>query len=363
MPEHVSIENQKVQTGELTLRPAKNALIKDRDLHLGNEYAELKRIVKQKALLDQQPIYYIFRMLLTLTLVAGGLAFLLLVNNFWLQLLNAAYLGFVFTQISFFSHDIGHRQVFHTTWKANVGNLVVSNLLLGMSGAWWVDRHNQHHSHPNQFDLDLDIDIPFISFTVEEARSKPKFLRFIAKYQAYFFFPTQVLAILGFKLLSIRFLLQKKAKYPLIEAIFMALHHLLYFGLLLMCLNIWQAVIFMLIQQALFGLYLGSIFAPNHKGMPMLDKDSRLDFLRRQVLTSRNVKAHPLTDFWYGGLNYQIEHHLFPTMPRNKLKEAQIIVRAFCKAHSVAYCETGLLQSYKEILQCLHQTSAPLRKA
>jgi len=85
--------------------------------------------------------------------------------------------------------------------------------------------------------------------------------------------------------------------------------------------------------------------------------------VRRQVLTSRDVKAHPLTDFWYGGLNYQIEHHLFPSMPRNKLKKAQTIVRAFCEERSIPYRESGALESNREILQFLHEVSAPAREA
>ena len=97
--------------------------------------------------------------------------------------------------------------------------------------------------------------------------------------------------------------------------------------------------------------------------MPMLDKDSQMDFLRRQVLTSRNALPHPVTDFWYGGLNYQIEHHLFPRMPRNKLREAQSIVKDFCRDHSIGYHETSVLGSYREILGHLHEVGAPLRQA
>ena len=332
-------------------------------LPTGDQYAALKRMIKQKGLLEQQPVYYTLKMLSTLGLLTVGIVFLLVSNHFWLQLLDAAYLGFVLTQIATLSHDIGHRQVFRTAWRTNVTNLLVANVLVGLSGAWWVDRHNQHHSHPNQFDLDPDIAIPFISFSVEEAHHKPPFLQFIVKYQAFFFFPTQVFVIPAFTILSIRFLLEKKARYPFAEALLILLHYVLYAGLLLTCMNIWQALVFLLIQQTCCGLYLGSIFAPNHKGMLMLDKESQLDFLHRQVLTSRNIQAHPLTDFWYCGLNYQIEHHLFPTMPRNRLNEAQRIVKAFCQSHSIPYYETSFLQSYKEILHALHEASAPLRKA
>jgi fatty acid desaturase len=124
-----------------------------------------------------------------------------------------------------------------------------------------------------------------------------------------------------------------------------------------------QALLFIAVHRGLFGTYLVSIFAPNHKAMPLLDRDTKVDFLRRQVLTSRNVVAHPITDFWYGGLNYQIEHHLFPRLPRNKLPEAQRIIRGFCREHSIAYHETSVLQSYREILQHLHRVGAPLREA
>lgn len=93
----------------------------------------------------------------------------------------------------------------------------------------------------------------------------------------------------------------------------------------------------------------------------MVDDESMLDPVRAQVLTSRNVKGHPITDWFYGGLNYQIEHHLFPSMARAQLGKAQPIVRAFCYERGVAYYETPVLRSYVEILTALHAASAPLR--
>ena len=327
-----------------------------------NEYAKLKRLIKQKGLLDQQPFYYIYKILLTTGLLVVSVVFLLVVNNFWLQLLNAVYMAFVFGQIGFLAHDLGHRQVFRTTCNTEISGFVVGNFLLGQSWSWWIDKHNRHHGHPNELDSDPDIAIPLLAFTEEEARSRQGFLRFMVKYQAYFVLPLELLGWLTFLIFSLRFLLERKAKYPLGEMSVMTLHYLLYFGLLFSCLNIWQAIVFFIVQRALYGLYLGSVAAPNHKGMLVLDKDSSMDFLRSQVLTSRNVKAHPLTDFWYGGLNYQIEHHLFPTMPRNRLREAQQIVRAYCEQHSIPYHETSMLQSYREILYHLHQISAPLRE-
>ncbi len=201
-----------------------------------------------------------------------------------------------------------------------------------------------------------------LAFTEQEARSKQGFLRFMVKYQAYLYLPLELLGWLTFLIFSINFIVQKKTRYPMAEGLVLVVHYLLYFGLLFSYLNIWQALLFFVIHRALFGLYVGSVAAPNHKGMLIADKEHPLDFLHQQVLSSRNVRAHPVTDFWYGGLNYQIEHHLFPTIPRNNLKKAQQIVKAFCQEHDLPYHETGFLQSYREIFQHLNQVSAPLRE-
>ena len=115
-----------------------------------------------------------------------------------------------------------------------------------------------------------------------------------------------------------------------------------------------KAVVFILVQQGLFGLYLGCSFAPNHKGMPILDATGRSDFLRRQVLTSRNVRGGWLTDLALGGLNYQIEHHLFPSMPRPNLRRAQVLIEAFCQQQGLPYCQSSLAGSFAQALRHLN---------
>ena len=111
-----------------------------------------------------------------------------------------------------------------------------------------------------------------------------------------------------------------------------------------------------------WGCFSVAIFAPNHKGMLVISKeDAKLDFLLAQVLTSRNVRSTPLIDFLYGGLNHQAVHHLFPNMSRNKLRAAGELTRQFCDGRDIPYYMTGVRQSFREILQCLHETSGPLR--
>jgi fatty acid desaturase len=120
-------------------------------------------------------------------------------------------------------------------------------------------------------------------------------------------------------------------------------------------------VAFALVQQGLFGLYLGCSFAPNHKGKPTLTEADGLDFLRRQVLTSRNVRGSRFVHFLLGGLNYQIEHHLFPNMPRPNLRYAQPLSVSSAASTTFPYAEATLVGSYAEVLRHLHAVGAPLR--
>ena len=326
-----------------------------------NHYPELRRIIKEQGLLDKQPAYYCYKILSTLGLLAASIAFLVIFDDFWLQLIDAAFLAFVFGQIGYLGHDAGHRGVFRSIRGNEITGLSAS-FLIGLSRTWWITQHNQHHSTPNDLELDPHTTLPFLAFSQESARSKSRFMRFVVGYQAFYFVPLLLVEGLGIRLASIQFMLtRRKAKYLWFEPLLMGLHFLSYYGLLFYFLSPWQVLGFVLVHQGLFGLYYGLVFAPNHKGMLILDQNNPLDFLRTQVLTTRNVKPGPLTDFWYGGLNYQIEHHLFPLMPRNKLGEARKIIKAFCQRHDISYYETGTLKSYREILAHLHQVSAPVR--
>ena len=327
-----------------------------------SEYAQLKRLITDERLLDLRPGWSTFLIVRTLVLLGMSLALLLVVHNFWFRLLDAAFLAVVFVQIGFVGHDTGHAQVARRGWKRELISLIHGNVLLGVSAGWWVDKHNRHHSRPNQLDLDPDIDIPIIAFSPEQAERMRGLTRLIGKYQAYFLFPLFTLEGFSLRLSSLSFLLRRDVKHRALELSLLVAHVAWYGGLLVILLGVWPALLFVVVHQALFGVYMSSVFAPNHKGMLVLEKDSELDFLRRQILTARNVRAHPLIDFWYGGLNYQIEHHLFPSMPRANLKKAQTIVKSFCAAHAIPYHETGMLRSYGEILHYLHEVAAPLRQ-
>jgi fatty acid desaturase len=293
--------------------------------------------------------------------MAAGWAAFVLVGNSWWVLAVAVFLAVMFTQVGFLGHDAGHRQIFGSRRASYVLGLVHGNLGIGLSYGWWVDKHNRHHAHPNTEGADPDIKPSAVAFTSLQAQAARGVTRLAFRYQAYLFIPLLLLEAISLHVASIRALTSRTSRHRRTEAALLAAHVVGYLGVVFLVLSPVKAVVFILVQQGLFGLYLGSSFAPNHKGMPTLDAGDQTDFLRRQVITSRNVRGGWLTDFALGGLNYQIEHHLFPSMPRPNLKRSQDLVQAFCEQRDLPYCQTSFAGSYAQALRHLNAVGRPAR--
>ena len=209
----------------------------------------------------------------------------------------AAFLAVVFTQIGFLGHDAGHRQVFSTRRASYVTGILLGNLGIGLSYCWWVDKHNRHHAHRNTEDADPDIAVGALAFSSAQAGASRGLARLVFRYQAYLFFPLLLGEAVNLHVASVRALTRRAARRRSWEGALITVHAAGYLTAVFLVLSPVKAVVFIIVQQGLFGLYLGSSFAPNHKGMPILDAADRSDFLRRQALTSRNVRGG-----WLDGL-------------------------------------------------------------
>jgi fatty acid desaturase len=318
------------------------------------EYALLSNQVKQAGLLERRPRYYAWQITITAVLLAVGWASFVLVGDSWWQLAVAVFLAVMFTQAGFLGHDAGHRQILGSRRGNYVLGILHGNLGIGLSYGWWVRKHNRHHARPNTEDADPDIMMRALAFTPEQARRAGPVARLAFRYQAYLLFPMLLLEAVSLHVASVRAVAARASRNRWLEAALLAAHIAGYLTVVLVVLSPLKAVAFIVVQQGLFGLYMGCSFAPNHKGMPVLAAGDRTGFFRRQVLTSRNIRGSWLTDLALGGLNYQIEHHLFPSMPRPNLRRSQRLVEAFCRQQDVPYCQTSLPGSYAQTLRYLH---------
>jgi fatty acid desaturase len=313
--------------------------------------------VRARGFLDKQPRYYAWLMVMLFSLLACSAVGLFVTSTFPVQLANALLLAFVFGQLGLLGHDAAHNQVFAShRWNTVLGR-VCGNLLLGMGLSWWREHHNAHHASPNQEGRDPDASIAILALSTDQAVRRRGIGRWFSRRQVYLTPLFASLQVFGLHHYTIDFLVRQRSRRYAVEAVLIVAHFVAYPALLIASLGVAHGLLFALIQRIVSGWYLNVIFGTNHIGMPLLSPTESMGFVQQQVATSRNVRLPRALSFLFGGLHLQIEHHLFPTMPRNQLRKAQPLVKAFCLHHGLAYRECGFAASYREIFQHLWRMS------
>ncbi|MEL5989772.1 fatty acid desaturase family protein [Microbacterium phosphatis] len=322
-----------------------------------SEFTALADEIRQRGLLRRRYGYYWAKLVLLPLALAATVAAFVWIGDTWWQLLTAAVLAVIFTQIAFLGHDAAHRQIFSSGRWNDWTSLVLGDLLVGMSYGWWQHKHTRHHANPNKDGSDPDIDVPVIAVTPEQrSRSHSRLVIGLRARQGWFFFPILLLEGISLHASGIRRVLSPE---PLrrrwVELAFLLLRVGGLTALVFVVLSPSIAFVFLAVQLGLFGFYMGVSFAPNHKGMPLVPRDVTFDFLRRQVMMSRDIRGNRMLDIAMGGLNYQIEHHLFPSMPRPHLRQAAPIIAEYCRLHGVPYTQVGLFASYATVVRYINR--------
>lgn len=321
-----------------------------------NDFFQLSQQVKDAGLMGRRTGTYMVRTVLLGLAFVGAFALVVALGDTWWQLAVAVLFGVLFTQAAFLTHDSAHQQIFasgrHNAWFSRI----VGNLVVGLSYGWWTRKHGRHHANPNTIGKDGDIATGAIVFVPGEAADRRGFMGWIMRRQGWLFFPLLTLyaPILHFN--SVKTVAQnRKLKHRRAELALMAVRIIGFPLLMIALLGPGLGAAFIGVQMMVFGVYMGSAFAPNHKGMPLIPKDSKIDFLSRQVLTSRNIRGGRFMDWAMGGLNYQIEHHLFPRMPSANLRQVRPIVIQHCADQGIPYTETGLFEAYSIVIKYLNR--------
>ena len=333
-------------TGSLstsTLPSGRGAAVREELARRTRSFTDLAQTVRTAGLNRRTPWFYGMVAAVLLLALGGAVTGFVLLQDSWFQLLVAAALGIIFTQFAFLGHEASHRQVLASGPANDHLGRILAAFFVGISYSWWMTKHTRHHGNPNRVGKDPDIALGTVAVTAHDAGASAGVRRWVVRRQGWLFFPLLLLAGLDLHQASIRTLFARRhVPGRALELVLIGVRFGGYLGLLFWLLPPGMAAAFLGVQLAVFGVYMGASFAPNHIGMPIVPADLRLDFLDKQVLTSRNVSGGWWMTVLMGGLNYQIEHHLFPGMPRPHLSRARRLVRQHCAEHEVSYTETSL---------------------
>jgi fatty acid desaturase len=312
--------------------------------------------VRDAGLLRKRPGYY--AVVAAVNGAGGGAALVALVRlgpTPW-QLAVAAVLGIVLAQFGFLAHEAAHRQVFERGPANDLLARIVGPAIVGLSYTWWQDSHNRHHANPNVVGRDPSVASSAFAFRPEDAVGRGRARRAFVRAQGALILPLLLLEGVALHLGSLHALVSRRPdRERLLDLVLVLLRLVALPVLVLAVLPVGLALAFLGVQLAVFGVYLGGSFVPNHVGMPVLEQRHGLDFLRKQALTSRNLAGGALMSTLTGGLSLQIEHHLFPGMARPNLLRARPIVQAHCRRLGVPYTELSVPAAWARVLRHLNE--------
>jgi fatty acid desaturase len=316
-----------------------------------SSFSALLADVKGAGLLGRTRVFYI-SVFTTLVLALGGaVTGFVLLGDSWFQLIIAGVLGIIFTQFAFMGHEASHRQVFESGRANDRIGRALSSGLVGISYSWWMNKHTRHHANPNTVGKDPDIEVDTVSFLEQDAADARGIRAFITRHQGAFFIPLLVFEGINLHVKSFGHIFGRgKVDNRALEIVLIFARMAVVVGAVFWVLPVGMAFAFLGVQLAVFGIYMGASFAPNHIGMEIIPAGTKMDFLSKQVRTSRNIRGGHWMTIFMGGLNHQVEHHLFPSMARPHLMQARRLVREVCDREGIPYTETSLRTAYRQVI-------------
>lgn len=319
-------------------------------------YAALQAEVESQGLYARAYGFYTLYLLLVLGGTGLSLYLITASDSALVQVANAIFFTFVITQAGMLGHDFSHGQVLGSERSNRFASMLLWGLFGGLSESAWFKQHDTHHTYVNQVGKDPDIDIPFRFSQEQRVVAFPISLSRVIRYQHLIFFISLPLWYISKLITSWR---QTLLDFRLRQAVELTLS-LAHFGILLFLLFAYLpwyiGLLFLCVHGLAVGLYLSFIFAPNHKGEAIIEAEAEVTW-REQISSTRNIRPSVASFILLGGLNFQVEHHLFTSMPRINYWKAHPRVKEFCIENAIPYHETSWLGSQREIYVALRKVA------
>jgi fatty acid desaturase len=264
-------------------------------------------------------------------------------------------------QLAFIGHDAGHGAV-HRRPAVNraVGQWAMT-VFTGLAFDEWIARHRAHHRHcqDEHQDPDMAVDL-VVSLTAGSRQRKGRLGRWLTRHQGVLIGPLSLLFAHSQRLQSQAAVLASP-RHQALDAVGLLLHFGLWFAVPCGLLGVpWAlAVAVYLLPLTLLGPYLAAIFWVNHIGMPLVARAEAFSFLEHQVVTSRTVINPPRWHWVFGGLNFQVEHHLFPMVPSRRLAAVQPVVQRHLQGCGLPYCAVSWPAAVLAIHRHLRHVARP----
>lgn len=327
------------------------------------QYVALRKSMEERGYFQKTPGYYTARIMAMLLFFGTSYSILLFSTHWWLTLVGILTTAFFTVQFGFLGHEAGHGAITkNKTLQYILGQFSMS-VINGVAYTHWKERHDTHHGKSNHEEHDPDLkNFDFFAFSTRKAMSRKGWRKLTTTYQSILLPIFAFFSVISLRITAVKEMFQMKAKRRVADTPFILLHFAMWFLLPLPFIGFWNAALLYALTSLPVGFYFGMVFIPNHFGMRVVTDKDDLDFMTQQVETSRDIRLPRILDWTFGGLNYQIEHHLFPTMSHKYLARAKKTVKTFCIDHGLSYHEVGFARTYAEVIRYMHKVGMSVKQ-
>lgn len=334
------------------------------------DFRDLKAEFMREGLFKSSKLYYVWKLASTSGIILAAIGLLYLAPSSLLAFFVAAVaMGLGLQQAGWLSHDFCHNQVFNSRALNVALGYTTGNFMQGFSVYWWKHKHNTHHALPNQVTpggeapVDPDIDtLPFLAWSEEQlvaAKKRGDKHLGMLRYQDRLLWPLLLFARMSWCEQSVEYAVacfEESTLLGVVEVGLLAVHYGWLAGSACCLLGLMKGLAFVAAAQMFGGLFLGYVFIQSHNGMEVYSDNK--DFATSQLVSTRDIAPGLWNDWFTGGLNYQIEHHLFPKMPRHNLGRTASRVRALCEKHDLPYESVGMIEATRRVVRHLAQVGS-----
>ncbi|XP_052814763.1 acyl-CoA 6-desaturase-like [Mya arenaria] len=326
-------------------------------IELENDFRELRKHVEDSDLLRVNPMFYILHLVSILAFEVAGYLILSRLGISWFPYITAATCFLISqAQAGWLQHDFGHLSVFNSRRLNHIAHHLIIGHLKGASSHWWNFRHFLHHAKPNIIKIDPDVKTANL-FLLGEVMPKlfgtKKRGMMPYQYQHVYFFLLSPLLLPTYFVFENLFFVVKRRDY--VDLFFTASFFFKLFSLLGPILGGWGTFWFFMFVRFFESYWF--VWCTQMSHIPNeVDFDHAKDWFRLQLDSTCNVNPSWFNDWFSGHLNYQIEHHLFPTMPRHNFGKIAPLVISLAKKHGVKYSCKSLPTAFADILRSLEHS-------
>ncbi|KAL0394170.1 UNVERIFIED_CONTAM: Acyl-lipid (9-3)-desaturase [Sesamum latifolium] len=292
----------------------------------------------------------------------------------WLHFLCACLMGFLWIQSGWIGHDSGHYQVMLTPKLNRFVQILSGNCLAGISIGWWKWNHNAHHIACNSLDYDPDLQhMPFFAVSSKFFNSLTSYFyertmyfdsvsRFLVSHQHWTFYPVMCIARINLFAQSIILLLSKRKVPHRIQELLGLLVFWIWYPLLVSCLPNWgERVMFVVASFSVTGIQHVQFCLNHFSSSIYVGPPSGNDWFEKQTGGTLDIKCSSWMDWFHGGLQFQVAHHLFPRLPRCQLRKISPLVKELCKKHGLPYNSASFWEANAMTIRTLRNAALQAR--